>query len=237
VDEIIARRKGSSDDRGDLLSMLLLAKDEEGDGGRMNEEQARDEAVNLLLGGNETTATGLTWAIYLLARNPDVQEEVRREVLNVLGEQAPGPESLPALKHVEMTFKEAMRLYPPVYVIPREAVEDVDIGGYRVKKGATVHIATYVMHRDGRFFDEPLRFRPSRFASEDSIKRGAYLPFGAGPRACIGRTFAMMEGTLALASLLQRYRVKPVDPAKDVEVEVQVSLHPKGGLPILVEEV
>lgn len=237
VDDIIAQRRRSGVDRGDLLSTLLLAKDEEGDGGQMSDQQARDEAVNLLLGGNETTATALTWAIHLLARDPEVQEEARREVLEAAAGGELSAESLPKLKLTEMTLKEAMRLYPPAYVIPREAVEDVVIGGHTIKKGVTVQIAVYVIQRDARWFEEPLKFRPARFAAEESMRRGAYLPFGAGPRACVGRGFAMMEGTLALASILRRCRVRPADPAREVEMEVQVSLHPKGGLPIVAEAV
>jgi cytochrome P450 len=237
ADEFIAERRRSGEDRGDLLSMMLLAKDEEGDGGQMNDRQARDEAVNLLLGGNETTATGLTWAVYLLAKHPDVQEEARKEIKEALGDALPTAESVPRLKLTEMIFKEALRIYPPVYILPREAKEDVVIGGKRVKKGATVHVATFVIQRDARWFHDPLRFQPRRFEAEDAIRRGAFLPFGAGPRACIGRGFAMMEGTLALARLLQRVRVGLKDPSKEVEMEAQVSLHPKGGLRVTVDPI
>ncbi|HZF50769.1 MAG TPA: cytochrome P450 [Polyangiaceae bacterium] len=237
ADEFIAAWRRSGEDHGDLLSMMLLAKDEEGNGGQMNDRQARDEAINLLLGGNETTATGLTWAVYLLAKHPDVQEEARKEVIEALGDAPPTAESAPRLKLTEMIFKEALRLYPPVYIVPREAKEDVVIGGYRVKRGATVHVASFVIQRDARWFEDPLTFRPRRFEAEETFRRGAFLPFGAGPRACIGRGFAMMEGTLALACLLKRFRVGLPDPSKEAEMEAQVSLHPKGGLRVTLHEI
>jgi cytochrome P450 len=237
ADELIAERRRSGEDRGDLLSIMLLAKDDEGDGRQMNDRQARDEAVNLLLGGNETTATGLTWAVYLLAKHPDAQAEARKEILEALGRDPPTAESLPKLKLTEMIFKEALRLYPPAYILPRETREEVVIGGYRLKRGATVHVATFVIQRDARWFPDPLQFQPRRFEAEDAIRRGAYLPFGAGPRACIGRGFAMMEATLALACLLKRFRLGLPDPLKEAEMEAQVSLHPKGGLRVTLEEI
>jgi cytochrome P450 len=237
VDEIIAARRRSGEDRGDLLSTLLLVKDEEGDGGQMSDRQARDEAVNLLLGGNETTATALTWAVHLLSRHPDVQDEARKEALEAAGDGELDEGCLPRLKRAEMAFKEAMRLFPPVYVIPREAKEDIVVGDYAIKKGGLVQIAVAVIQRDPRWFEDPARFHPARFEAEESIRRGAYLPFGAGPRACIGRSFAMMEGTLALASVLRRCSFRPADPRKEVQTEAQVSLHPKGGLDIVVEPV
>lgn len=235
--EFIAAWRRSGEDRGDLLSMMLLAKDEEGNGGQMNDPQARDEAITLLLAGNETTATGLTWAVYLLAKHPDVQEEARKEVIEALGDAPPTAESAPRLKLTEMIFKEALRLYPPVYIVPREAKEDVVIGGYRVKRGATVHVASFVIQRDARWFEDPLTFRPRRFEAEETFRRGAFLPFGAGPRACIGRGFAMMEGTLALACLLKRFRVGLPDPSKEAEMAAQVSLHPRGGLRVTLHEI
>jgi cytochrome P450 len=212
--------------------MLLLAQDEEADGARMDDRQARDEAVNLLLGGNETTATALTWTLHLLARAPEEQEAIRREA------QAAGATvDATRLVRAERAFKEALRLDPPAYVLPRVTVDEVELGGHRLARGTGVNVVSYVIHRDPRWFAEPERFRPDRFADEDAIPRGAYLPFGLGPRACIGRGFALMEGSLALARVLARYRLRPRDPAREVEVEAQVSLHPRGGLPLLVEEV
>lgn len=235
VRRLIAERRRSGEDRGDLLSALLLAVDEEGDGGRMTDEQVRDEAVNLLLGGNETTATALTWIAHLLARSPEVQEEVRREVEEVLGGAPPAADALPRLAHTTMAFKEAMRLYPSVYVVTREAVEPVEIAGYPVPRGAQIHLVPYVTHRDPRWFDAPESFRPARFAAEDALPRGAYFPFGLGPRACVGRAFAMTEAPVVLAMLLQRFRLRPAPGAGEVELEAQMSLHPKGGLRLALE--
>jgi cytochrome P450 len=235
VRRIIAERRRTREDRGDLLSMLLLAVDEEGDGGGMTDEQARDEAVNLMLGGNETTAVALTWTAHLLALSPDVQEDLRREADEVLGGAPATPASIPRLQRTTWAFKEAMRLYPPAYILTREAAEDVEIAGYRLPRGAYVHVAVYVTQRDPRWFDDPEAFRPDRFADEDAIPRGAYLPFGLGPRACVGRAFAMMEAPAVLAMLLQRYRLRPAPGAGDVEPEAQVSLHPKGGLRLAIE--
>jgi cytochrome P450 len=215
--------------------MLLLAVDEEGDGGRMTDEQARDESVNLLLGGNETTATGLTWAAYLLAKNPEAQEDLRREVDEVLADRAPRAADLAALRGVEMAFKEALRLYPPAYIFGRQAVEDVSIGGYDVPRGSLVNLVPYVTQRDPRWFPDPEVFRPSRFAAEGALPRGAFLPFGLGPRACIGRGFAMQEAVVALAMLLQRYVLRIPEGAPEVVMEGQVSLHPKGGLRLGLE--
>jgi cytochrome P450 len=224
----IAARRASGEDRGDLLSTMLLAEDAEGGTGRMDDTQARDESVNLLLGGNETTATALAWSLHLLSRSPEVLASARREVLEVTAGGPLGAAHLPRLSFVEAVFKEAMRLYPPAYLLPREAIEDVTIGGYDVPRGAIVHVALYVTHHDARWFPDPEAFVPARFEAEDSFPKGAYLAFGAGPRGCIGRGFAMMEGVAALASIVRRVDLHVVqDP---VEMEAQVSLHPLGGL-------
>jgi cytochrome P450 len=234
---IIAARRKKPEDRGDLLSALLLAVDEEGDGGGMTEEQARDESVGLLLGGNETTATALTWALHLLAAHPEEQDAVAAEaisVLGVLGDGPPGADVLPRLQRATWAFKEALRLYPPAYILSRESVEEVTVAGHRIPRGSHVQVVPFVTQRDGRWFEAPEAFRPARFAAEDAFRRGSYLPFGMGPRACIGRALAMMEAPLALALILRRYRFSPAPGAGPVEMEAQVSLHPKGGLRLAV---
>lgn len=236
VDAIIAQRRRESAQRNDLLGLLLSVKDEEGDGGSMTDTQARDESINLLLGGNETTATALSWTFYLLSQSPAVQEDLRQELDAVLQGQAPDADKLPKLKLAEMAFKEAMRLYPPAYVVPRQAAEDVEIGGYRIPKNALVQVVSYVIQRDARWFDDPLAFNPRRFEQESSFRRGAYLPFGAGPRACIGRGFALMEGAAVISRVLSRVRLCPPASGEKAEMEAQVSLHPKGGLPLLIEK-
>lgn len=236
VDNIIAERRKNKAERNDLLALLLSVRDEEGDGSSMSDVQARDESINLLLGGNETTATGLTWTLHLLAQHPEIQEEIRSEADHILGGKAPSTDTLSQLKLSEMAFKESMRLYPPAYVLPRQAIEDVDIGGYFVSKNALVQVFSYGIQRDARWFEEPLSFRPRRFEQEQSFQRGSYIPFGAGPRACIGRGFALMEGAVVISRLLSRVKFLPSRTAPPVEMEVQVSLHPKGGLPLLVEK-
>jgi cytochrome P450 len=237
VDEIIAQRKKSGADKRDLLAMLLSVKDEEGDGATMGDTQARDEAVNLLLGGNETTATALTWTAHLLSQHLDMQDEARKEVVSALGEAKPTAADVPKLRLAEWAFKEAMRLYPPAYIVPREAKEEVEIAGHTLKKGTLIQVVPYVIQRDARWFEEPLAFKPRRFEKEEAFHRGAYLPFGAGPRACIGRGFALIEGALAVARILQRVRLSPVPSAPPVQEEAQVSLHPKGGLRLVVDRV
>ena len=135
-----------------------------------------------------------------------------------------------------MVFKEAMRLYPPAYVLPRQAIEDVEIGGYFVSKGAMVQVLPYLIQRDSRWYEQPLAFNPRRFEQEASFRRGIYLPFGAGPRACIGRAFALMEGAVVLSRLLARVRILPSRSGRETQMEAQVSLHPKGGLPLFIEK-
>lgn len=235
VEEIIAQRRRSGTDRHDLLSMLLSAKDEEGAGDSMSDTQARDECINLLLAGNETTATALSWTLHLLSQHLDSQDEARGEVQAALGGAAPTTADVPKLRLAGWAFKEAMRLYPPAYILAREAKESVDVAGYRIKQGTTVQVFCYFIQRDSRWFDDPLSFRPRRFEKEEAFHRGAYLPFGAGPRACIGRGFALLEGTLAVGRLLQRVRFTPPPGAPPVRAEGQVSLHPQGGLRLVPE--
>ncbi len=236
VMRIIAERRANGEDRGDLLSVLLAAIDEEGEGTTMTDRQARDEAVNLLLGGNETTATALTWTAYLLATHPDVQEAMHAELQTVLAGRRPAAEDAAELKLTAAVFKEAIRLYPPAYILTREAIETTEVAGYRIPKGANVILAPFIMHRDARWFDNPLQFCPQRFLQDDEQERQrrAYIPFGAGPRACIGMGFATLEAVMVLAMLLSRCRLFR-DESAEPELEAQISLHPRGGLPLRVE--
>jgi cytochrome P450 len=238
VKEIIADRRKSNEDRGDLLSMMLLAIDEEGDKSGMTDQQARDESVVLLLAGNETTATAIIWTLYLLAQHREAQEQLAREadgVLEAHGELVPDLEMFP---FAERVFKESMRLYPPAYLVAREAIEDLQIGGFDLPRGSVVHLSPYITQRDHRWFEAPETFRPDRFTpeAEDKLPPCAYYPFGAGPRACIGRRLAMLEGVLVLAAVFAGYRVSIAD-GHTTEMEAQVSLHPKGGLRLNVERV
>jgi cytochrome P450 len=228
---IIEERRASGEDRGDLLSMLLQAQDEEGDGGRMTDEQLRDEAMTIFLAGHETTANALTWAWLLLSQNPEAERRLHEELDAVLGGRAATAEDLPRLAYTEMVLAEAMRLYPPAWVLGRRALKDYEVAGYRVPAGSIVIMSQYVMHRDPRYFPDPERFVPERFAPEARAARPqfAYFPFGGGPRRCIGEGFAWMEGVLVLATLARRWRLR-LAPGHPVETQPVVTLRPRHGM-------
>ncbi|HYE16418.1 MAG TPA: cytochrome P450 [Pyrinomonadaceae bacterium] len=234
---IIEERRRSGADRGDLLSTLLLAVDEEGGGGRMTNEQLRDEVMTLFLAGHETTANALTWAWHLLAQNPEAETRLHEELDSVLGGREPTAEDVPSLPFTERVVAETMRLYPPAWAIGRLAIEDHEAGGYLVPRGALVLVSQYVTHRDARFFPDPERFDPDRFTPEAKAERPqfAYFPFGGGPRRCIGEGFAWMEATLLLAALAGRWRVRLL-PGRTVRTQPLITLRPgKGGVPVRLE--
>jgi cytochrome P450 len=228
---IIEERRASGEDRGDLLSMLLLAVDEEGDGGGMSDRQLRDEAMTLFLAGHETTANALAWTFYALARNPAAREELHRELDTVLAGRPPEPADFARLPFTEMVVAESMRLYPPAWAVSRLALEDVAIGGWHIPRGAVVVASQAVTHRDPRWWPEPDRFDPLRFTAAAKLARPkmAYFPFGAGPRICIGEGFAWMEAVLILATLAQRWQLDLVSH-RDVEPQASITLRPKGGI-------
>ena len=232
VYRIIAERR-QHDDTGDLLSMLLKAQDE--DGSRMNDQQLRDEVMTLFLAGHETTALVLAWAWFLLGSNPDAEAKFHAELDEVIGHRDPGFDDIPRLKYTEQIAKEVMRLYPPAYGLGREAVADCEIGGYRVPAGTQVFVFQWVTQRDPRFFDDPLAFKPDRWTEEfeAQLPKYAYFPFGGGPRACVGASFAMMEMILVLATIGQRYRLELV-PGHPVETYPAMSLRPKNGVKVVV---
>ncbi|MCA1591344.1 MAG: cytochrome P450 [Acidobacteria bacterium] len=232
---IIAERRASGEDRGDLLSMLLAARDE--DGTRMTDRQLRDEVMTLFLAGHETTALALTWAWHLLAWNAEAETKLHAELETVLGGRTPTAGDMPRLPYCEWVVKESLRLYPPAYVVGREAVGDFEIGGYRVPAGAQVFMPTYVIQRDPRFYDEPSEFRPERWREETAsrLPRYAYFPFGGGPRLCIGQAFAMMEAVLILATIAQKFRLRPA-PGHRVEIRPALSLRPRDGVRVLLEK-
>jgi cytochrome P450 len=234
---IIRQRRASGEDRGDLLSMLLLAVDEEGEGGGMTDEQARSEAMTLLLAGHDTTAAGLTWIFYLLAQHPEVESRVIDELEQVLGGRPPTAADVPRLAYTERVIKEALRLYPPaIAVVARQAAADVEIGGYLIPKGSIVRAFSYILQHDARWFPDPERFDPERFApgNVEKIPQFAYFPFGGGPRVCVGNTFAMMEMTLVTATILQRCRLNLSPTQGPVELLQSMSLRPRGGLQMTV---
>jgi cytochrome P450 len=233
VDRIIRTRRASGADHNDLLSMLLLAVDEEGDGRGMSDHQARHEAMTLFIAGHDTTAAGLTWIGYVLSTYPKVQEKASREVEAALSGRPPTFADIPALGYVERVVKETLRLYPPaIGVFSRKTTSDVEIGGYLLKKGSMVQLLSYVTHRDARWFPDPERFDPDRFAPgrAEAIPPFAYFPFGGGPRVCIGNQFAMTEMTLITATLLQNLRFELAPEQGPVKLNPRLSLRPADGL-------
>src|SRR6266404_1280443 len=234
VYRIIAERRASGKDEGDLLSMLLAARDE--DGSQMSDRQLRDEVMTLFLAGHETTALTLAWSWYLLGTNPDAERKFHAELDEVLGDRAPSAADLPRLKFTEQIAKECMRLYPPAYGLGREAINDCEIGGYRVPAGTQVFMFQWATQRDSRFFDEPEAFRPERLTEDfvEQLPRSAYFPFGGGPRACIGASFAMMEIILSLAAIGQEFRLE-LDGDHPVSIFPAMSLRPKDGIKVLIK--
>ncbi|OAI40652.1 hypothetical protein AYO40_04600 [Planctomycetaceae bacterium SCGC AG-212-D15] len=231
IRRIIAERRASGEDKGDLLSMLLHAVDEEGDGRGMSDEEARDQAMTLFLAGHDTTAGTLSWLWCLLAEHPEVEANVLAEVDNVLHGRLPSADDLPRLHYTEMVVKETLRLYPQAYVLfARVPAEDVVVGDYTVPAGALVYVVPYVIQRDARWFPEPERFDPERFSEEAAAKLPTYahIPFGAGPRVCIGAAFATMEMVLTVATLIQRFHLALVPGQKPLEPLPLFSLRPKG---------
>ena len=236
---LIRERRRTGKDHGDLLSMLLLAVDEEGDGQGFTDQQVRDQAVTLLLAGHDTTAAGLAWLWYVLASQPEVLGRVRQELAEVLGDRLPSGEDVPRLSYLERVIKETLRMYPPaIGVFARQAVADVEIGGYLLRKGSVIRALSYLVHHDPRWFADPERFDPDRFLPERwrSVPQYAYFPFGGGPRVCIGNAFAMMEMALITATILQRFDVALATDQAEPKLSVGMSLRPAGGLRVLVRE-
>jgi cytochrome P450 len=233
---IINDRRRSGEDRGDLLSMLLLAQDEEGTGG-MTDEQVRDESLTLFLAGHETTANALTWTWYLLSQHPQVEERFHQEIDRVLNGRMPSPSDFARLSYVEMVFAESLRLFPPAWAIGRMAKKDYEVGGYTIEPGSIVMTSPYVVHRDPRFYPEPERFDPERWTAERKAARPkfAFFPFGGGSRVCIGEHFAWMEGVLMLATLGQRWRLR-LQPGHPVDHRALITLRPKHGMRMTLQK-
>jgi cytochrome P450 len=237
LDTIIYRlindRRRSGEDHGDLLSMLLLAQDEEGSG-QMTDEQVRDEAITIFLAGHETTANALTWAWYLLSQNPAAEAKLHLEVDEVLGRRLATVDDVPRLRYTEMVLLETMRLYPPAWGIGRMVIRECEVGGYKLRPGSLVLMSPFVMHRDARYYPDPLRFDPERWtsAARDARPQFSYFPFGGGPRRCIGEGFAIMEGTLLLATLAQHWQFRRATDRPAVPRPV-ITLRPKDGMPMI----
>ncbi len=237
VDEIIAERRREGRERGDLLSLLLAARDES-TGEPMNDRQVRDEVLTLILAGHETTAMALSWTWYLLAQHPEVERKLEAELRAALGGRPPTVADLKDLNYTGMVIDEAMRLYPPVWAVGRSPIEDDEIGGYRIPKRSIVMLSQYVTHRHPAFWEEPERFEPARFSAHggQARPRYAYFPFAGGPRQCVGNVFALTEANLILATIAQRYRMRLVE-GHPVELQPLVTLRPRYGIRVRLEPI
>lgn len=229
--QFIRSRRESGELTDDLLAMLLHAQDED-DGQGMSDQQVRDEAITLFSAGHETTSNALTWTWYLLAQHPTIEQTLHEELARELGGRLPTLADLENLPYTEMVIKEAMRLYPPAWILmSRTPLEPLTLGSYTILPGEWIFIAPYVVHRDPRFFPNPDRFDPERFTPEQEATRPrfAYFPFGGGPRVCIGNSFAMMEARLILATIAQRFTLA-LEPGQTVVPEPEITLRPRHGL-------
>lgn len=230
VYDFIRQRRASNVQTDDLLSRLLAARDE-GAATGMSDKQLRDECLTIFLAGQETTALALSWTWYLLGQHLEVANRVYAEADAVLAGRKPTIDDLPRLKETEHVLLESMRLFPPAFIVGREALVDTEVGGFHCPRGTTILMPETVVHRDPRFFERPDEFLPERWRDdfEKKLPHCAYFPFGAGPRICIGNTFAMMEMTLALAMIAQRFQFT-LDPGQNITMGVQFTLRPKPGV-------
>ena len=240
VHRMIEQHRADGVDRGDLLSMLITSRDEEGDeegdGSRMSDEQLRDEVLTIFLAGYETVANALTWTWMLLGQNPKAEMRMHAEIDAVLAGRAPTLDDLPRLKYTEMVFAESMRLYPPAWAMGRQATRDVEIGPYRLPAGSYLFFSQYIMQRSAEQFPDPLRFDPERFTAEAKAGRPkfAYFPFGGGNRQCIGEAFAWMEGVLLLATIAQRWKLRLI-PNQKIGLAPKITLRPDGPIWVVPE--
>jgi cytochrome P450 len=234
VYRLIAEHRASGQDTGDLLSMLLLSRDEDGQSG-MTDQQVRDEALTLFLAGHETTAVALTWTWYLLSQNPEAEAKFHAELDRVLAGRLPAFEDLSALRYTEHVFAESLRLFPPAWAIGRKVLTEFQAGPYSIPRDSIVLTSPWVVHRDPRWFPDPLRFHPERWEQEDATRpKFAYFPFGGGTRVCIGERFAWMEGVLLLATIGRRWRLRLVK-GHPVETQARITLRPRHGMQMTAE--
>jgi cytochrome P450 len=233
---MIHHRRTHGNRHQDLLGMLMQIEDAD-DGSRMTDKQLRDEVATLILAGHETTANTLSWTWMLLAQHPHVQQKLDAELKTVLDGRSPTPEDLPQLIYTNWIIKEAMRLYPPITELTREATQDCEIGGYSIPKGTVLIASQWVMHRHPRYFAEPEVFNPERWDNdlEQKLPRGVYFPFGDGPRVCIGKSFALMEAVLILATIAQKFHFE-VNPHQIIELQSSITLRPKHGIQVVLKK-
>ncbi|MBD2163076.1 cytochrome P450 [Calothrix membranacea FACHB-236] len=233
--QLIRDRRNSSEKSNDLLSMLMEARDEETQQ-QMDDKLLRDEVATLMLAGHETTANALSWTWMLIAQNPEVQEKLSAELKEVLQGKLATIADLPRLTYTQQVIKESMRLYPPVALLGREAGEDTTIGDYEIPKGTVVMISQWVMHRHPKYFDRAEEFLPERWTEEfeKQLPKGVYIPFGDGPRICIGKGFAMMEAALLLATIAQRFQIE-IEPGFPIVPQPSITLRPEYGIKVQVK--
>jgi len=235
--EIIAQHRQQGEDQGDLLSMLMSARDTEGDGSGMTDQQLRDEVMTLVLAGHETTANALAWTFWYLAQHPEVDARLAEEVRSVCPDRPPAMADLPLLPYTRAVFSESMRLRPPAYATSREVLTPIELGGHTIPVGAQIAVSPWVTHRDPRWWHEPLRFDPDRWLAPRSepLHKHAYFPFGGGTRLCIGEQFAWTEGILLIASLARHWRFHLTVPADSIRPQPAVTLRPSPGVPVRLE--
>lgn len=234
---IIEEHRRAGRDQGDLLSMLMAARDAEGDGSGMTDAQLRDEVMTLILAGHETTANALAWTWWFLAQHPEIDARLAAEVRDACGDRPITMADLPNLPYTRAVFSEAMRLRPPAYATSREVIEPIVLGGQAIPIGAQVVVSPWVTQRDSRWWTEPLRFDPDRWLAPraEPNHRHAYFPFGGGTRVCIGEQFAWTEGILVIAALVRRWRFRLTVPATAVRPQAAVTLRPAPGIPVVCE--
>ncbi|HEX4113329.1 MAG TPA: cytochrome P450 [Stellaceae bacterium] len=236
IDRMMAeRRRTGASERHDLLARLLAARDEE-TGTGLSTKEIRDEIITIFMAGHETTSLALTWTLYLLSQHPVIEAKLHRELNEVLGGRAPRAEDVPQLRYARMVIDEALRLYPPAHTLSREAIDADEVSGHRIPAGATIYIVPWLVHRHRSLWEQPNRFDPERFAPERSANRPrfAYIPFGAGPRICIGAAFATTEAILILATIAQRYRLR-LQPGHTVEPRGLITLRTRNGMAMVLE--
>lgn len=228
-------RHGHSD-RRHLLSVMMDARDTDGDGSGMSDQQIRDEALTLFLAGHETTANALSWTWYLLSQHPRVEHQFHQELDSVLQGRLPSAEDLPLLPYTRLILTESMRLYPPAWIVGRMALHDYPIQNYVIHKGEVVVACQYIVHHDPRWYDNPYEFRPERWLENkrSDLPKFAYFPFGGGPRVCVGEAFAWMEGILLLATLGQQWQMRMISD-EPVKLHPVVTLRPRNGLAMRLE--
>jgi cytochrome P450 len=234
---LIQQKRNAKEDGVDLLSMLMHARDEE-TGQQMNDKQLRDEVATLMLAGHETTANALSWTWMLLSQYPEARSQLQAELEKVLAGRSPTVEDIPQLRYAGMVVKESMRLYPPVSIFGREAVRDCTVGDYAIPEGCIIQISQWVMHRHPRYFENPDEFQPERWEEdlEKRLPKGVYIPFGDGPRICIGRGFAMMEAVLLLATIAQKFQLN-VLPGFPIVPQPSITLRPETGVKVQLKQI